>query len=143
MQRERCPGDGRGYNAELTGAGLKRLRAAWPTHLASVRRHVIDHLNDLDQPTVTAALQRFASGTAYAEARHHAASLGTDTARLTIVAFGHPVLFGDAHRALIARLSVIPEGTGPVKPSGRAGCDRLSCCSGRFSEGGAAAQPGR
>jgi DNA-binding MarR family transcriptional regulator len=55
VQRERCPGDGRGYNAELTGAGLKRLRAAWPTHLASVRRHVIDHLNDLDQPTVTAA----------------------------------------------------------------------------------------
>jgi len=70
VQRERCPSDGRGYNAVLTGAGLKRLRAAWPTHLASVRRHVIDHLNDLDLPTVTAALQRFASGTACAEARH-------------------------------------------------------------------------
>jgi hypothetical protein len=32
--------DGRGWNAVLTDAGLERLRRAWPTHLASMRRHV-------------------------------------------------------------------------------------------------------
>jgi DNA-binding MarR family transcriptional regulator len=69
VQRERCESDGRGYNAVLTDAGLKRLRGAWPTHLASVRRHMMDHLDGLDLPTVTDALQRFASGTD-TEARH-------------------------------------------------------------------------
>jgi hypothetical protein len=55
--------DGRGLNAVLTEAGLDRLRRAWPTHLASVRRHVMDHLGGLDLPAVTAALQCLASGT--------------------------------------------------------------------------------
>jgi hypothetical protein len=50
-------------NAILTDAGLARLGHAWPTHLASVRRHMMDHLSELDLPTVTAALQRFASDT--------------------------------------------------------------------------------
>jgi DNA-binding MarR family transcriptional regulator len=45
-------------NAVLTDAGLLRLRQAWPTHLASVRRHVLDHLQALDLPALTAALQR-------------------------------------------------------------------------------------
>jgi DNA-binding MarR family transcriptional regulator len=61
--RERASCDGRGLNAVLTDAGLGRLRRAWPTHLASVRRHMMDHLSELDLPVVTAALQRFASGT--------------------------------------------------------------------------------
>jgi DNA-binding MarR family transcriptional regulator len=59
--RERASSDGRGLNAVLTDAGLRRLRRAWPTHLASVRRHVMDHLGLLDLPVVNAALQRFAS----------------------------------------------------------------------------------
>lgn len=47
---ERVPdeSDGRGQTAVLTEAGLQRLEDAWPTHLASVRRHVMDHLSDLD-----------------------------------------------------------------------------------------------
>jgi DNA-binding MarR family transcriptional regulator len=61
VRRERCSTDGRGWNAVLTDAGLKRLRRAWPTHLASVRRHVFAHLNDVDLPALTAALQRFAT----------------------------------------------------------------------------------
>jgi DNA-binding MarR family transcriptional regulator len=61
--RERSSGDGRGLNAVLTDAGLGRLRRAWPTHLASVRRHMMTHLSEIDLPGVTAALQRFASGT--------------------------------------------------------------------------------
>ena len=63
VARERASCDGRGLNAVLTGAGLGRLRRAWPTHLASVRRHMMDHLGELDLPGVTAAMQRFASGT--------------------------------------------------------------------------------
>ena len=61
VRRERHCGDGRGWNAVLTDAGLQRLRQAWPTHLASVRRHVFDHLNDVDVPAFTTALQRFAA----------------------------------------------------------------------------------
>jgi DNA-binding MarR family transcriptional regulator len=67
VTRERCASDGRGWNAVLTDAGLERLERAWPTHLASVRRHLMDHLADLDLPAVTAAVQRFASGTPCAE----------------------------------------------------------------------------
>jgi DNA-binding MarR family transcriptional regulator len=61
VERERASCDGRGLNAVLTDAGLDRLRRAWPSHLASVRRHMMDHLSELDLPAVTAALQRFAS----------------------------------------------------------------------------------
>ena len=61
LRRERCPSDGRAWNAVLTDAGLLRLRQAWPTHLASVRRHVLDHLQALDLPALTAALQRIAA----------------------------------------------------------------------------------
>jgi DNA-binding MarR family transcriptional regulator len=67
VERERCSRDGRGLNAVLTDAGLSRLQRAWPTHLASVRRHMMDHLNDLDLPAVTTALQHFASDTPYAD----------------------------------------------------------------------------
>lgn len=61
LRRERCLADGRAWNAVLTDAGLDRLRQAWPTHLASVRRHVLDHLKAFDLPALTAALQRFAA----------------------------------------------------------------------------------
>ena len=58
LRRERCPSDGRAWNAVLTDTGLLRLRQAWPTHLASVRRHILDQLQALDLPALTAALQR-------------------------------------------------------------------------------------
>ena len=60
VQRERCASDGRGFDAVLTDDGLDRLRQAWPTHLDSVRRHVLDHLHAVDLPAITAALQHFA-----------------------------------------------------------------------------------
>jgi DNA-binding MarR family transcriptional regulator len=63
VQRDRASCDGRGFNAVLTDAGLRRLRRAWPIHLASVRRHMTDHLGELDLPAVTAAVQRFAADT--------------------------------------------------------------------------------
>lgn len=61
VERVRCETDMRGLNAVLTDAGLARLEQAWPTHLASVRRHMMDHLGDVDLDAVTAALHKFAT----------------------------------------------------------------------------------
>lgn len=47
VARRAYPGDGRGQLAELTAAGLERLRTAAPTHAAGVRRYLIDALGDL------------------------------------------------------------------------------------------------
>jgi DNA-binding MarR family transcriptional regulator len=63
VERQRSSCDGRGLNAVLTDAGLDRLKRAWPTHLASVRRQMMDHLGELDLPAVTGALKGFASDT--------------------------------------------------------------------------------
>ena len=60
--RERACDDGRGWSAVLTDDGLRRLEEAWPHHLASVRRHLFDHVQGLDLPAVTAAFERFARG---------------------------------------------------------------------------------
>jgi DNA-binding MarR family transcriptional regulator len=62
VQRAKCDEDGRGWNAVLTDSGLIRLREAWPTHLASVRRHIMDHLEAYDLDQLTAALQSIATG---------------------------------------------------------------------------------
>jgi DNA-binding MarR family transcriptional regulator len=48
VERVKAESDGRGQVAVLTPAGLDRLQQAWPTHLASVRRHVMDHLDGID-----------------------------------------------------------------------------------------------
>jgi DNA-binding MarR family transcriptional regulator len=64
IERVRCDDDARGWNAVLTDAGLARLEQAWPTHLASVRRHVFDHLHGMDGIDLlqlARALQRFAT----------------------------------------------------------------------------------
>jgi DNA-binding MarR family transcriptional regulator len=55
--------DGRGNIAKLTPAGLAKLKTAWPTHLASVRRV----FNDIDPATVTKASQALAEIAAHLE----------------------------------------------------------------------------
>ncbi len=60
LKRIRCEADGRGANAVLTEAGLTRLREAWPSHLASVRRHIFDHLAGIDLARLAAALDAMA-----------------------------------------------------------------------------------
>ena len=60
IERVRCEDDGRGFNAVLTDAGLNRLQRAWPSNLASVRRHIFDHLDGIDIALVTRALERIA-----------------------------------------------------------------------------------
>ncbi|WUV39477.1 hypothetical protein OG318_04190 [Streptomyces sp. NBC_01483] len=40
--------------------GLARLQEAWPAHLASIRRHVLDNLTGHDLAALAAALERVA-----------------------------------------------------------------------------------
>jgi DNA-binding MarR family transcriptional regulator len=61
VQRVKCEEDARGWNAVLTDAGLARLEKAWPAHLASVRRHILDHVEGTDLGGLIHALRRFAT----------------------------------------------------------------------------------
>ena len=61
IERVQGTEDARGSNAVLTDAGLARLEQAYPSHLASVRRHVMDHLGELDLVGLAEALRRFAT----------------------------------------------------------------------------------
>ena len=61
VERLPCPSDARGFNAVLTDAGLARLEKAWPAHLASVRRHIMDHLDGIDLGVLAAALNKIAN----------------------------------------------------------------------------------
>ena len=44
VTRRSCPNDGRGSMAQLTAQGSRRLAEAAPTHVAGVRRYLIDVL---------------------------------------------------------------------------------------------------
>jgi hypothetical protein len=61
VERARDESDGRGQVAVLTPAGLRRLELAWPTHLASVRKHVMDHLSELDLVAFAKAMSSIAA----------------------------------------------------------------------------------
>jgi DNA-binding MarR family transcriptional regulator len=58
VDRQQCDDDGRGFHAVLTQRGFERLERAYPTHLASARRHVIDHLSGLDLEELATAFMR-------------------------------------------------------------------------------------
>jgi DNA-binding MarR family transcriptional regulator len=60
VERVRADTDGRGQVAVLTDAGFARLQQAWPTHLASVRRHVMDHLTGIDLAAFAEAVAEIA-----------------------------------------------------------------------------------
>ncbi|KAB8181922.1 MarR family winged helix-turn-helix transcriptional regulator [Microbispora catharanthi] len=60
VERVRCDDDARGLNAVLTDAGLARLEQAWPSNLASVRRHFLDHLEGVDLARLARAIQNVA-----------------------------------------------------------------------------------
>jgi DNA-binding MarR family transcriptional regulator len=61
LERVACESDARGFNAVLTPAGLARLSEAWPAHLASARRHIFDHLGQLDLQKLARALEAMAA----------------------------------------------------------------------------------
>lgn len=58
VSRETCPGDARGTFAVLTDVGRDRLRAAAPTHLDGVARHVTDRLSPDELTRLGAVLAR-------------------------------------------------------------------------------------
>lgn len=60
VTKSRVDDDARGNLATLTDAGFERLRAAYPTHLASVRRRVVGHFAELDLPALAAAFEAIA-----------------------------------------------------------------------------------
>jgi DNA-binding MarR family transcriptional regulator len=61
LRRIKCADDARGSNAVLTEKGLARLQEAWPTHLASVRKHIFDHLEGIDLAKLATAFNEIAS----------------------------------------------------------------------------------
>ncbi|ADJ46112.1 MarR family transcriptional regulator [Amycolatopsis mediterranei S699] len=61
VEKRRCAEDGRASNAVLTEAGLTRLEAAYPGHLARVRASVFDHLSAEDIRTAGPVLARLAA----------------------------------------------------------------------------------
>jgi DNA-binding MarR family transcriptional regulator len=61
LRRTKCADDARGSNAVLTEKGLARLQEAWPSHLASVRRHIFDHLEGIDLAKLAAAFNDIAN----------------------------------------------------------------------------------
>jgi DNA-binding MarR family transcriptional regulator len=60
VERVRAETDGRGQPAVLTAAGFARLERAYPAHLASVRKHVMDHLANIDLAAFTDAMAQIA-----------------------------------------------------------------------------------
>jgi DNA-binding MarR family transcriptional regulator len=48
--------DARGNIAKLTPRGMAKMRAAWPVHLESVRRHFFDHIDAADLVLAAKAL---------------------------------------------------------------------------------------
>ncbi len=56
VTKHRWTGDGRGNVTILTDLGLARLQQAYPSHLASARRHVLDHLKPRQVAALAAAL---------------------------------------------------------------------------------------
>ena len=56
VERVRCDRDGRRVWATLTPQGFAMLEKAWPTHLASVRRLVVEPVDDGDVAAATRAL---------------------------------------------------------------------------------------
>jgi DNA-binding MarR family transcriptional regulator len=53
--------DGRGSLACLTRQGLALLKTAYPDHLASVRRLVMDHIDEADKARMARALEAVAA----------------------------------------------------------------------------------
>lgn len=77
VRRVRSGEDARGAFAVLTDSGFERLEAAYPEHLASVRRHVIDHLDGFDLRKLSEAMSAFGS-TAKCDPSDVAVQLSTD-----------------------------------------------------------------
>jgi DNA-binding MarR family transcriptional regulator len=84
--RVRSSRDARGAEAVLTEAGQSRLKRAQQAHLASVRRHIFDHLGEVDLACLSSRLDRIADSMVmgHAPGRHRpvlSRARGTSVAR--------------------------------------------------------------
>ncbi len=61
IRKRRSETDGRGNIACLTRQGLAVLRSAYPEHLASVRRLVVDHIDEADKARTARILEAVAN----------------------------------------------------------------------------------
>lgn len=61
VTKRRCADDARGNVASLTPQGLARLKAAYPEHLRSARRRVLDHFDQDSLEAAAQALQKVAA----------------------------------------------------------------------------------
>jgi DNA-binding MarR family transcriptional regulator len=61
VERERCSGDARVVYAVVTPEGVRRLKAAYPTHLRGVRAHLVDRLDRGQLDAIADALGPLAS----------------------------------------------------------------------------------
>ncbi|VVJ18407.1 Transcriptional regulator [Amycolatopsis camponoti] len=59
-ERTRGGEDGRSSSLTITDAGLARVEAAWPHQVASVREHVLRHLDPADHAALTRSLRAIA-----------------------------------------------------------------------------------
>ncbi len=66
IARERFAGDGRGLEAVLTARGRRRLLAAHPTHVRSIRKRFAQHFDDEELATLAELLGRLTAGSASA-----------------------------------------------------------------------------
>jgi DNA-binding MarR family transcriptional regulator len=55
VRREDCAGDKRGTFAVITPHGIATINRVTPAHVASVRRHFIDHLSPEELAALTAS----------------------------------------------------------------------------------------
>lgn len=60
VDKRKCADDARSNIASLTAEGMARLKAAYPTHLRSARRHVIEHLDPRTTKRLAAVLVKIA-----------------------------------------------------------------------------------
>lgn len=61
VDKRATPEDGRGNIAKLTPAGMAKLKAAWPAHLASVRSRVFDPVDPAAVKRAGQALSQIAA----------------------------------------------------------------------------------
>ncbi len=69
VERRRCAEDRRGVLAVLTPTGFERLTATAPAHVASVRRHFVDHLTPDEMVVLADVFGRVVANGAESHAR--------------------------------------------------------------------------
>jgi DNA-binding MarR family transcriptional regulator len=57
VERRQGTDDGRSQRLTITERGAERVTSAWPSHLANVRRYVLDHIDPCDYESLIRAFR--------------------------------------------------------------------------------------